>query len=321
MADRQVSTWRCDLAVIRPLDGDQAMAQRVAREVGGAVQIELAQYISPVGFDGCDRDAHLGRNLRAAMPFGDEPQDLGFPPPQNRCVRRVGIRPVLVPEPHHRAGDLRRQVALAVRDRAQRLDELATGGGLHDIARRARLDQGAHELPVRVAAERYNLQVRIAMVQLTGDLLAVHLRHRDVEYQDVGLQFLDPGQAFLAIGRLAYQFKFGRAAQQLPDGLPDQRMIVGQHNARRLHGLCSGTSMVATVPRPRSVSSVNRPPRNVIRSRSAASPRPMGANGGSPPGTKTGPWAPNLRGIFPAPPPEGTLAASTRAWRAPLINI
>src|SRR5258706_9705086 len=158
------------------------------------------------------------------------------------------------------------------------------------------------------------------MVELTGDLLAVHLRHRDVEYQDVGLQFLDPGQAFLAIGRLAHEFKFGRAAHQLPDGLPDQRMIVGQHNARRLHGLCIGTSMVTTVPRPRSVSSANRPPMNVIRSRSAASPTPIGARGGSPPGSKPVPWSTICRVICPSEPREVTLAAFTCACRATLIN-
>ncbi len=75
------------------------------------------------------------------------------------------------------------------------------------------------------------------MTQLPGDLFAIHLRHRNVEHQDVGLQFLDPCQTFFAVGRLADELEFRRTGDDVTDGLTDQRMIVGKNDTNGFHGM------------------------------------------------------------------------------------
>ena len=79
------------------------------------------------------------------------------------------------------------------------------------------------------------------MAKLSSDLFTIHLRHRDVEHENVGAQFFDARQAFFTTGRLANEFKLWRAIHEMPDSLPNERMIVGKHDADRLHDRFKGT--------------------------------------------------------------------------------
>src|SRR6266702_3229210 len=112
------------------------------------------------------------------------------------------------------------------------------------------------------------------MAKLPSDLFTIHLRHRDVEHENVGAQFFDARQAFFTTGRLAHQLEFRRAIHEMPDGFPNEGMIVGEHDADRPHARSKGTWIIAMVPRFRPLSICSVPPMYVIRSRIVASPRP-----------------------------------------------
>src|SRR5882757_223300 len=130
------------------------------------------------------------------------------------------------------------------------------------------------KLPIGITAQCDDLYLGTPTANLAGDLFAVHLRHRDVEHENVGAQFLDARQAFFAIGGLSHQLELRRAADQMSNGLSNERMIVGEHDADGFHRPCMGTWMIAVVPRFCALSIRSVPPMYVIRSRMVASPRP-----------------------------------------------
>jgi len=59
------------------------------------------------------------------------------------------------------------------------------------------------------------------MAKLSSDLFTVHLRHRDVEHENVGAQFFDARQAFFTASRLApparIPVRSSRDARWLPE--------------------------------------------------------------------------------------------------------
>src|SRR5450631_2959336 len=124
------------------------------------MELKFAHYIAPMRLHGRRGNAHVFCNLRGTMPLGNQFEYLFFPSAERRRLCRTRAQRALVRAAHHRAGHFRGQVALAVGDSPQGLNQFATRGGFDDVGHRARVYHGADELRFGVATKGDDLQPR-----------------------------------------------------------------------------------------------------------------------------------------------------------------
>src|SRR5215475_5611207 len=111
-------------------------------------------------------------------------------------------------------------------DRADCVDELAAWGGLAQVARRAGLQRAAHVLVVVVGRDHEHPGSRVVAVDPAGGLDAVHARQPDVHQDYRGVELVDENERqFCRLG-LADQLNIGVLAEDLPDPVPVQGVVV-----------------------------------------------------------------------------------------------
>ena len=185
-----------------------------------------------------------------AQPLADERQHLALAIGELRGAR-------LAPVGEQLARDLRVERRLAAGGRSDPLDELLRGGVLEQVAERAGIDRPEHLLAIGGGGEDHDPRLRASRDHPPGGLDPVHLRHRQVEQHDVGLDLGDGGDRGGAVADRCDDVDVGLGAEQLDQAGADDRMILREQQPDHRK---------ATIEPPRS--------RDRARSRSGSRPRP-----------------------------------------------
>jgi hypothetical protein len=83
-----------------------------------------------------------------------------------------------------------------------------------------------------VLSEHDQADVRVSVAQLEGGVQSVELRHADVDHGDVGILTADQPHRFTTVRGLSGHRESG-AFQQLPQSLPHEHVVVGEHQSDR----------------------------------------------------------------------------------------
>ena len=111
--------------------------------------------------------------------------------------------------------------------------------GLEDVVHRAVLEDGFYIFKVAVAAQHNDAGFRIPLLDGLGQGDPIHHRHDHIRQHNLRLQFLDPGQGFLPIGRFPHDLEplllpMDHALDPLTGEifiLNDQDAAIGRHPA------------------------------------------------------------------------------------------
>jgi hypothetical protein len=136
-----------------------------------------------------------------------------------------------------REGDdqLRVDHHVAAGDQPDRLDQVFGVAGLQDIAASAGANGFDHELPVVVRGQNDDADLRMPNPDPPCGLEPVHLRHADVEQDDVRLSraVVDHPKDLGAVGGLTEDLDVAGHFQIATQTLADQGMVVRDHHADR----------------------------------------------------------------------------------------
>src|SRR5262249_39094731 len=110
--------------------------------------------------------------------------------------------------------------------RADRVDELAAGRGFAQVARRAGLQRAAHVFVVVVGRDYEYPGSGVVAVNPAGGLDAVHARQPDIHENNRGVELVDEDECQFGRLGLADQLNIGVLAEDLPDPVPVQGVVV-----------------------------------------------------------------------------------------------
>ena len=215
---------------------------------------------------GADREAR--RDGLGGMAFGDQLQHLALAHRQR--VGRVLWREVGL---GHGAGNPGAQVYLAAADPFDGLHQIARGLTLQDVALDATAQGLGDVLLLVVLCQHHELHARTDARQLERRVQPVELRHADIEHGHIGVLAAHQTDRLAAVGGLAGDHE-ARALQQRLQALPDEYVIVGEHESYAHRHLPRGRLNLICAPCPGAETMCSVPPSAPSRSRMPRRPSP-----------------------------------------------
>ena len=206
----------------------------MADQISGVVNVELLHDSGPMGVSGLRADAEDGRRFLGCLALRDELKDLPFPGSE-RIGRRFGLGEERI---NHGPRDSRAQVRPSSTDVPNRLHQVPGGPGFQNITGHMGLERLQNVSIFRVHGQEYHFGPSTTLVDFAGRIEPVEQRHRQVEDNDVRLKLLCQPQSLPAVRGLPDHLEPFALHQGL-QALPDDHMIIGQHNPKR-HGLPPG---------------------------------------------------------------------------------
>src|SRR5580658_2803973 len=126
-----------------------------------------------------------------------------------------------------------RKIGPSSAHRRYRLEKIFGDLGLEHIGRSAGFDRAPKIDAAGVHAEEDELGPNLALAHLVGGFDAIQDGHLDIENNQIGLQPQRLLDQLDAIAHFSYNFEV--VAEQAPQPIDDERMIVTDQNPRMLH--------------------------------------------------------------------------------------
>lgn len=223
------------------------LEQRVA-----AAQFQLGANIRPVVINRPLADAERGGYLTAGLVLGDQLEDAAL---GRRQLVQAGLAARQVGDasgPREQvSGQGRADEVLSGGDRLDAADDVLAGAVFEHVALRPQIERFVKQLLVLVHRQEDDLHIVAALADGLRRGESVHLRHVNIEDDDVGARLFDQFKRRASVFGLAYHFKTRRRLDHSAQPLSDDWMVVNdQYFDVHIHSPFSGSSIVTTIVAP-----------------------------------------------------------------------
>ncbi len=133
-------------------------------------------------------------------------------------------------------GEGRSQIPTAGGDLADGAHQLGCARVFQDVGGGAVAERLDHISVAGVHGENHDPRLRGSTRDLSGHLEPPQARHHQVEHQHGRTQALDQAGHLEAVGSLAHDREAGLLLQERAQTLPDDGVVIGQHDGRGGHG-------------------------------------------------------------------------------------
>ena len=215
---------------------DEAMMDGVEGEFEAVRNAQLVEDVVQMIFNRLFTDEKLFADLFIAITLGHELHDLLLAVAQQRLIAPGAVVGTLGEGLHDLGGHAVIEPDFAAIDAVNALDQEIAGGLLQDDSARAQA-HGADDVAIVFGGGEHDDAGRQRIeIDFLEHGQAVFIRHAQIEQQNIGLEFAQHADAFVAVGSFADDGDIFFAVEKLAEAVTENNVVVGHQDANGLFG-------------------------------------------------------------------------------------